>query len=306
MVNLTIPDHGSFIDSPDVLSSFNKPSTSKRPLPASPPKAPTAGSSGPQPSSGTEQQATVADDEDSEASLVEGMESLLRQLAGDHPPGPMPDTTDVKSDKKETLNPADLKPGSTEASPAGIGLSPEEEEAAWQRAVEMMLSGEGLEALGLDKSGIPNSAPPLPDRGAPVKEEKKGEQLDFDETIRRTMEQLKSPRGKSRGGGESNGAPDIAALLAQLGSDPSALEGLGEGDDELGGLLDGMMAQLMTKEILEEPMAELASKVSMSSPRLPRSSTRLQQRGYDGTLISVSGIPLFSTCRNDQRRFGKV
>ena len=53
--------------------------------------------------------------------------------------------------------------------------------------------------------------------------------------------------------------PDLAALLAKLGQEG----GLGDGDeDDLGGLLDGMMSSLMTKEVLEEPMSELASKVS--------------------------------------------
>lgn len=196
------------------------------------------------------------------------MESLLRQLAGNHPPGPMPDSTTVK---QETLDPSDIKPKIPTSSDKVDGLSPEEEEAAWQRAIEMMLSGEGLEALGLDSTGQPKNSTSNTDKSSaaeqkPIKEEKKpASQPNFDETIRRTMEQLKSPQGKKSSTGE---APDLAALLAQLGSDPSALDGLGEGDDELGGILDGMMAQLMTKEILEEPMAELASKVGLTTKDL--------------------------------------
>jgi peroxin-19 len=182
------------------------------------------------------------------------MESLLRQLAGDHPPGPMPDS---ESKGKDRVGPGPAG-GQTE-------LSPEEEEAAWQRAVEMMLSGEGLEALGLDQGGQPKIGPKTKTKTT-VKEEAKP---DFEETIRRTMEQLKAPKDKSSAGSSgAGGGPDLAALLAQLGSDPSALDGLeGEGDDDLGGLLDGMMAQLMTKEILEEPMSELAAKVSLSDLR---------------------------------------
>ena len=75
------------------------------------------------------------------------------------------------------------------------------------------------------------------------------------------MESLRSPE-MAAGSGRGDKKPDVEELLKQLGSDPSALGGLGGEDDELGGLLDGMMAQLMTKEVLEEPMAELASKVS--------------------------------------------
>jgi peroxin-19 len=166
--------------------------------------------------------------DDFEASLVEGMESLLRQLAGDHPPGLMPDLPEGASEKLP--------------SPADHTLSSEEEEKAWQKALEMMLSGEGLEAMGIDPNNVDKSPlfPPLPNgSSAPTKP-------DFDETIRRTMESLRSPQATST-------APeaDINSLLQQLGSDPE--------DGDLSGLLDGMMAQLMTREVLEEPMVELSS-----------------------------------------------
>lgn len=269
------------------MASFNntsQASTSKHAQSANPLQASSSALPDIKPSLESLQQpkAEPIDDEDFEASLVEGMESLLRQLAGTHPPGPMPDIPNVK---QEPLDPGEVKPNiprppAPSANLGENGLSPEEEEAAWQRAVEMMLSGEGLEALGLDQSGQPksNSSTHSTSTSAKgkteVKQEKEGEkkpgQPNFDETIRRTMEQLKSPQGKSKAGGGAGGGgdmPDLAALLAQLGNDPSALDGLGEGDDELGGILDGMMAQLMTKEILEEPMAELASKVcSFFSP----------------------------------------
>lgn len=154
-------------------------------------------------------------------------------------------------------------PGAGLAAGDGSDLSKEEEEAAWQRAIEMMLSGEGLDALGLDKDGQPKnpprSPPPLPGSSAKLGEAKPS----FDETIRKTMEQLQNPQAKSSASGSDG--PDLAALLAQLGSDPSALDGLDEDGDGLGGILDGMMAQLMTKEVLEEPMSELASKVSYAS-----------------------------------------
>jgi hypothetical protein len=143
--------------------------------------------------------------------------------------------------------------------------SAEDEEAAWQRAVEMMLSGEGLSAMGLDAKAQPDPA-----KG---KTTSPGEQPSFDETIRRTMESLKNAGESSRGNGDKS--PDLSALLKQLSSDPSMLDGLDDGeDDELGGLLDGMMGQLMTREVLEEPMAELASKVRLHlSPQNSACST---------------------------------
>ena len=79
------------------------------------------------------------------------------------------------------------------------------------------------------------------------------------------------------------------ALLAQLTSDPNALKDLdldgldlsalgldgdlgGAGGDEggMGGVLDGMMRGLMTKEILMEPLEELAEKVSVAWVPLER------------------------------------
>ena len=193
------------------------------------------------------------------------MESLLKQLAGDHPPGPMIDERSGPS-VDESGRPSGAKWSAPERPGAPEGeqpLSPEEEEKAWQRAVEMMLSGEGLEALGLDASGNPTGKAKEPEPKPQAGSASGDAKPDFEETLRRTMEQLKAPTG--RGTSNEGGAGNLASLLAQLGSDPSALAGLGEGDDELGGLLDGMMAQLMTKEVLEEPMSELASKVSTTS-----------------------------------------
>lgn len=221
----------------DVLDSFNKPKSAlgKRPqastsASASPaPKAPAPAPGGP---SGKVEEGG----EEFEAQLIEGMESLLRQLATENPPGPMAGETSATADSPKKL-------------------SPEEEEKAFQQALEAMLSGEGLEALGVDKKN-PRAAPPPAAAAAGAKP------TSFEETIKKAMENIN--QGGSNAGGGSDGMPgDLAALLQQLSSDPSALDGLdglGDDDDELGGLLDGMMAQLMSKEVLEEPMGELALK----------------------------------------------
>lgn len=255
-----------------MLASFNKPKVAApRPEPVSPPprkaadrpKAPAAG--------GEEEE------EDFEASLVEGMESLLRQLAGDNPPGPMPGST-------STARGAGSDAGATSGiSTDGKGqpaLSAEEEEKAFQRAIEMMLSKEGLDALGLDEGGDrkphpPSSgtkqessaSPPVSGSGIPKSQTTRPEVASFEETIKKAMESLNSAGDKKpdlgAGGGPTDPA-DLARLLAQLGNDPNLDL---EGDDELSGILDGMMGQLMTREVLEEPMAELASKVSGSVTR---------------------------------------
>lgn len=135
------------------------------------------------------------------------------------------------------------------------GLSSEEEERAFQRAVEMMLSGEGMEAMGLDGKKKAASTGPSKE-SAP-----RAPPANFDDTMRKAMESINA--GGAGAASSAEGMPDdLAALLKQLSEDPSALDGLGDDDDELGGLLDGMMAQLMSREVLEEPMTELAAKVS--------------------------------------------
>jgi peroxin-19 len=234
---------------PDVLASFNKPNT-KAPSTAPPQDSLPPGLV-------SDDQDPEVDDEDFDASLVEGMEALLRQLAGDHPPGPMPGTTstdDSGNGKKSEL-------------------SPEEEEKAFQRAIEMMLSTEGMAAMGLDDKGDKKSTP-KPSGSASAKkqsttakststsgESSKPDVPAFEETIRKAMESLNSaggPASSGAGGGPSDPA-ELAKLLASLGND-SNLDL--DGDDELTGILDGMMGQLMTREVLEEPLSELASKVN--------------------------------------------
>ena len=48
---------------------------------------------------------------------------------------------------------------------------------------------------------------------------------------------------------------DLEKLLAEFGE--------GKTEDELNGLLDGMMSHLMSKDILYEPLKELSDKVSV-------------------------------------------
>lgn len=182
------------------------------------------------------------------------MEALLRSLANEHPPGPAADGKKLDTPSKKAVDGAP-------------GLSSEEEEKAFQRAIEMMLSNEGIEALGLDDKAKAGASP-SPRRAAAAAAGAAGPSAagatSFEETIRKTMESINAGGANVGAGGDDT---DLAALLRQLGSDPSALDGLGDEDDDLGGLLDGMMAQLMSKEVLEEPMAELAAKVGQ-----PRSS----------------------------------
>ncbi|KIR42831.1 peroxin-19 [Cryptococcus deuterogattii 99/473] len=244
-------DEDDLSDLDNVLESFqsSRPSASTLQREASLPSSTQPRSSTPPPEE---------TDEDFEASLMQGMESLLRQLAGDYPPGVMPDIEGDGSPK-----PTDPKmAGSRSVDPSP--LSGEAEEAAWQNAVNTLLSGEGLAALGMDESRSSRDKEKASSKPPPLNDT--APKPSYEDTLRKTLESLKSA-GQNNGARSSaakDGQNDIASLFASLGGDPDLLKGmnLGEegGEEDFEGILEGMMAQLMTKEVLEEPMSELAVK----------------------------------------------
>ena len=218
---------------------------------------------------------------------MEGMESLLRQLAGNA--GIMPDLPPGGGGSVAAgASGAGNGKGKEKEGGGMPGMTAAEEEAAWQKALESVLSGEGLRAMGLDDpatpaipgasaSKAPASAAAPTSTTAPASAAPKPS---FDDTIRRTLDSLKSggsaPAGGAGGAGGANAAAGLEEFLRQMGHDPAALDALNgleglegldglEGDDDLGGILDGMMSQLMNKEILEEPMAELEAKVCLTT-----------------------------------------
>ncbi|WOO77419.1 Peroxisome biogenesis protein 19-1 [Vanrija pseudolonga] len=273
-------DDDDLDDLDDVLDSFNappKPTLGKRAQPdQSPASAAAPASSSLRPPAGAAAALGAGagtglgdlDDEDFEASLVEGMEALLRSLANEHPPGPAADGKKLDTPSKKAVDGAP-------------GLSSEEEEKAFQRAIEMMLSNEGIEALGIDDKAKAGASAPSPRRapasGGAAAGPSAARATSFEETIRKTMESINAGGANVGAGGDDT---DLAALLRQLGSDPSALDGLGDEDDDLGGLLDGMMAQLMSKEVLEEPMAELAAKYPEYLAKPPSTATPADLEKY--------------------------
>ncbi|WVQ83079.1 hypothetical protein IAT38_005217 [Cryptococcus sp. DSM 104549] len=283
-------DDDDLDDLDNVLQSFNtnKPKKPDASLPSAPAPAPPPSAQSPPDET----------DEDFEASLMEGMEGLLRQLAGDHPPGVMPDIDTGASLRAATA--ADEEPG------APSPMSKEAEEEAWQKAVQMLLSGEGLSALGLDDKGsspsssAPSSQPQSQAKATPTSRSAAPDAAEpkpsYEEAIRKTLDSLKTagqnPTGAGAGGAGDN--PELASLLASLGSDPDLLKGLnlgGDGEDgDLEGMLEGMMAQLMTKEVLEEPMAELADKYPayLSSP--PEGTSKEDLDKYKRQSVMVTQI----------------
>lgn len=113
---------------------------------------------------------------------------------------------------------------------------------------------------------------------------------DFQSRIRSTMHKLKESESglKSSDSSASGGGETFESLLSQL-------QGLGdisgdgaESEEQLQGVLEAMMGQLMSKDVLCEPLKELHDKVSAHVPHLtsltrtvnrlvPRVSHRAQQ-----------------------------
>lgn len=116
--------------------------------------------------------------------------------------------------------------------------------AAWEAMLIEGLDGSPPQGVS-DVSAVPRAA----------------EKDNFQSRIRNTMNKLKESESglKSSDASSSSASADpLEALLSQLGD-------LGEGDDEeeLQGVLEAMMGQLMGKEVLYEPLKELSDKVCL-------------------------------------------
>lgn len=92
----------------------------------------------------------------------------------------------------------------------------------------------------------------------------------FQDKIKQAMEKMKEAETKTKaaessGSGAANpeSMEELLKTLGDLGLGDLGLDGPGGGDDsELAGFLESMMGQLMSKEILYEPLKELADGVS--------------------------------------------
>ncbi|KAG2364950.1 Pex19 protein [Suillus spraguei] len=93
---------------------------------------------------------------------------------------------------------------------------------------------------------------------------KTGENKDFQSRIQNTMNKLK----------ESDSDP-LEALLSQLG---------GEGEEEMQGVLEAMMGQLMGKDVLYEPLKELSDKANATT------ITSDDKSRYDAQIICIKQL----------------
>lgn len=127
----------------------------------------------------------------------------------------------------------------------------------------------------------------------------------FEESIKATMSRLSESeaahKDRSRGSGPDGSKDPMAALLAQMeamgaggGGLGSALGGPDVDDENLPELLDGLMDQLMSKELLYEPISEL--KVKVRCPRLCSAASPFTCGAP--RLNSTLGLPLSSSPYN--------
>ncbi|PPR07535.1 hypothetical protein CVT26_013559 [Gymnopilus dilepis] len=177
----------------------------------------------------------------------------------------------------------------------------EERARAFKAAWEAMLI-EGMNAnLGLGEDGLP-SDPSAQNNATGGSSSSSGAGTSFQDRIRQTREKLKESESKLKGSQGAAGTSDLPAtdaetlqeLLKTLGD-----LGLGEGGDgaegdgseeQLAGFLENMMGQLMSKEVLYEPLKELADNFPpyLENPPNPLSSE--DKTRYDKQLTCVRKI----------------
>ncbi|KAF8992823.1 Pex19 protein family-domain-containing protein [Cyathus striatus] len=198
--------------------------------------------------------------------LARGMESLMREITSG-------EVDDGRGKEKGT----------------GEGNEEEERTKAFKAAWEaMLLEGEGGLAGLKDVLGEENK----PQAGVKAKEPPATG--DFQSRLKQAMEKIKeSESDLQTGPGEAAPNPEaLEALLASLkdlGLDGE--DGDGEPDEgELAGFLENMMGQLMNKEVLYEPLKELADSfppylASPPAPLTPEDKTR-----YEKQLVCVRKI----------------
>ncbi|KAL6298517.1 Pex19 protein family-domain-containing protein [Sparassis latifolia] len=245
-------------DLDDVLQQFSQPKPAKAPPAASSAASASTRTTAPAPSTNTNTKANppLADLPDTDLSedfareLTRGMESLMREIASEA--GLDPDA-------------AKLHAGGTAE---GTDADKERQHAfraSWEAMLlEGMNGAVDFDGLAAETAGKEKEKEKEKGTGTGTKENEKGKDQasvggehapdSFQSSIRRAMEKLKESNSNLQ---TDASTPDsIEALLSQL----KAEGGGGESEDDLQGLLEQMMTELMSKDILYDPLKELHDK----------------------------------------------
>lgn len=112
---------------------------------------------------------------------------------------------------------------------------------------------------------------------------KTGEKEDFQSRIQNTMNKLKESESgfKSSDPSSSASSDPLEALLSQLG---------GEGEEEMQGVLEAMMGQLMGKDVLYEPLKELSDKFPDYLKANATTITSDDKSRYDAQIICIKQL----------------
>ncbi|KAI0339238.1 Pex19-domain-containing protein [Trametopsis cervina] len=167
--------------------------------------------------------------EDFARELAEGMAALMRELAVDV--GDKPE--DNLTGKDASLEQAEL-----------------EREAAFRKAWEDMLVEDMNGALNTEDFGATGKGKTPAKPGETAKTDVREDA--FQASIKKAMDKLK--QSDSALHADSAASDPFEALLSQLGEDGT------ETEEQLQGMLENMMAQLMGKDVLYEPLKELHEK----------------------------------------------
>ncbi|KAL9934271.1 hypothetical protein V8E36_006727 [Tilletia maclaganii] len=218
-------------DLDDVLDEFNKSSTSAKPVPASLASKGTAAGASSSSTTGSDPSAGPSGSSSSSSTGAKKAE-LEDSAEGDDDEDYMPD-----------LNEDEIMRGFEEMM-AAMGLGGAPGDAAGPSGA----SGSAAGAAAGGKDGA-TAAPPA----------------DFAEAIRATMAKLResdtNASSSSGGGGDGLGMPsedELAKLFAALGNGGAGPDG--EAEPELAKMLENMMGELLSKDILYEPLKELRDK----------------------------------------------
>ncbi|KAJ6554028.1 Pex19 protein [Mycena vulgaris] len=185
------------------------------------------------------------------AELARGMESLMREIA------------------------AGVPPAAGDAVPDDAALK-----AAW----------EAMLVEGMDGMAIPGLA-----AAAPAPPPAPAHPADFQSKIQQAMGKLREGEEGLQDASGSGTAPDsLETLLAQLNELGAAGGAGGDGDPdeaELAGFLENMMGELMSKDVLYEPLTELAEKFPpyLATPQTPPLAAADRTR-YEAQLARVRAI----------------
>ncbi|KAI0037111.1 Pex19 protein [Vararia minispora EC-137] len=163
---------------------------------------------------------------------------------------------------------------SATAPPVTVGSSTQaenEKEEAFKKAWERLLV-EGMDATGFNT---------LDDATVGAARDAADKEDPFQKSIRQAMERLKESDANMQTNA-ADGDDDLQKLLSSLGDSNI--------DEDLHGIIEGMMGQLMSKDVLYDPLKELQDKFP---PYMQEHAATLKfedKRRYDAQIITINKI----------------